>query len=219
MPAVQPASQPDMRACRRHMLPWLAVALRQARRPTQGQPLARLHWYAPVPTHAYGRPTNTPLFLHTFTVRMCAHVPACSGPGPPCGCCCCSAGHDDERRLVCELGLLLLLGHEPVGLAIAWAMRCLANSPAAQDKLWAELRREGGAGAPWGEREGGRACRSQPGCDRLQIRFVPVGGVAIALALGGGAPCSPIKRCSHDALMRFGVCLTSMAPRPIMSPD
>ena len=55
-----------------------------------------------------------------------------------------SAGQADERRLVVELGLLLLLGHEPVGLAIAWALRCLAHSPAAQDKLWAEMRREGG---------------------------------------------------------------------------
>ncbi|KAG2495896.1 hypothetical protein HYH03_006134 [Edaphochlamys debaryana] len=46
-------------------------------------------------------------------------------------------------RAAAELASLLMYGMEPAGHCIAWALHCLAHNRAAQDKLVAELKREG----------------------------------------------------------------------------
>ncbi|KAG2441320.1 hypothetical protein HYH02_009913 [Chlamydomonas schloesseri] len=58
------------------------------------------------------------------------------------------SGGDGLDRTLSELAAQLLLAHEPVGHSLAWALGCLARNRAAQDKLVAELKREGVYDAP-----------------------------------------------------------------------
>lgn len=54
------------------------------------------------------------------------------------------------QRIFSELGLLMLKGWEHIAAAMTWTLYCLARAPAVQDKLIAELKREGIS--PIGER-------------------------------------------------------------------